>query len=44
MRGGTSYIAHRYGEANNKHMSNYDAEKNSKYFIYLDTNNLYGWL
>ena len=44
MRGGTSYIAHRYGEANNKHMSNYDAEKNSKYFMYLDTNNLYGWL
>ena len=23
MHGGTSYIAHRYGEANNKHMSNY---------------------
>ena len=44
MRGGTSYIAHRYGEANKKHMSNYDAEKNSKYFMYLDTNNLYGWL
>lgn len=25
MRGGTSYIAYRYGEANNKYMSNYDA-------------------
>ena len=43
MHGGTSYIAHRYGEANNKHMSTYDAEKNSKYLMHLDANNLYGW-
>ena len=43
MHGGTSYIAHRYGEANNKHMSNYEAEKNSKYLMYLHANNLYGW-
>ena len=43
MHGGTSYIAHRYGEANNKHMSNYEAEKTSKYLMYLHTNNLYGW-
>ena len=43
MREGTSYIAHRYGEANNKHMSNYEAEKTSKYLMYLHANNLYGW-
>ena len=24
-------------------MSNYDAEKNNKYLMYLDANNLYGW-
>ena len=44
MRGGTSYIAHRYEEANNKYMSNYDAKKTSKYLMYLDANNLYGWV
>ena len=43
MHGGTSYIAHRYGEANNKRMSNYEAEKTSKYLMYLHANNLYGW-
>ena len=26
LRGGTSYIAKRYGEANNKYMRNYDAK------------------
>ena len=38
-----SYIAHRYGEGNNKYMKNYDSSKPSKYIIYLDANNLYGW-
>jgi len=31
MRGGTSYIAHRFGEANNMYMKNYDKNKPSKY-------------
>lgn len=35
-RGGTSYIAHRYGEANNKYMKNYNKTKGLKYISYLD--------
>ena len=43
MRGGISYISHRYAEANNKYMKNYDPSKVSCYIPYLDANNLYGW-
>jgi hypothetical protein len=43
MRGGTSYIAHRFSKANNKHMSTYNKEKEDSYLMYLDANNLYGW-
>ena len=43
LRGGISYIAHRHGKANNKYMSGYNPEKLSKYIMYLDANNLYGW-
>ena len=43
MRGGTSYIAHIYGSANNKYMQNHDKSKPSKYIMYMDANNLYGW-
>ena len=43
MRGGISYIANRYGKANNKYMKDNDKDKPSKYIIYLDANNLYGW-
>ena len=43
MRGGVSYIANRYGNANNNYMKKYDEEVPSKYIMYLDANNLYGW-
>ena len=43
LRGGISYIAKRYSKANNKYMKNYDPTKLSKYILYLDMNNLYGW-
>ena len=43
MRDGVSYIANRYGNANNKYMKEYDEEAPSKYIMYLETNNPYGW-
>ena len=43
MRSGISYIANRYGKANNKYMKEYDEKAPSKYIMYLDANNLYGW-
>ena len=42
MRGGISYISHRYGKANNKYMKDYDSSGPSKFIMYLDMNNLYG--
>ena len=41
--GGISYIANRHGKANNKYMKEYDEKAPSKYIMYLDANNLYGW-
>ena len=43
LRGGISYIAKRYTKASNKYMKNYDSKKPSKYILYLDMSNLYGW-
>ena len=43
MHGGVSYIANRHGKTNNKYMKEYDENVLSKYIMYLDANNLYGW-
>ena len=43
LRGGISYTATRYSEANNKHMKNYDPTKPLGFIEYLNKNNLYGW-
>ena len=43
IRGGISTITHRHSVANNKYMENYDPSKESKYIMYLDANNLYGY-
>ena len=44
MREGIFYIAKRFSKANNKYMKSYDDSKPSKYILYLDANNLYGWV
>ena len=36
------HAIHRYEKANNKCMKNYDKNKKSSNFQYLDANNLYG--
>ena len=43
MRGGISYVAKRHNKANNKYTKCCDSSKESKFIMYLDANNLYGW-
>ena len=43
MRRGISCITKRYSKANNKYMEDYDANKPTKFIMYLDANNLYHW-
>ena len=41
IRGGICHVIHRYPEANNKCMKNYNKNKDLLYLMYLDANNLY---
>ena len=43
IRGGNSNVFKRFAQANNKFMKNFDPAKKSKFLVYLDANNLYGW-
>ena len=43
IRGGICQPTHRYAEANNKYMKNYDKIIDSSYIEYLDASDLYGW-
>ena len=42
IRGGMSIITNRYSKAN-KYMKNYEPNQPSKFIMYLNDNNLYGW-
>ena len=41
IRGGITQVVHRYAEANNKYMDEFNGEESS-YIQYLNANNLYG--
>ena len=42
-RGGMCQGLYRYAKTNNKYMKNYDENKESSFFEYIDASNLYGW-
>ena len=44
IRNGVSYISKRYSKVDIKYLRSYDAKQDSKYIIYLDANNLYGYV
>ena len=41
VSGGVSHILKRYSKENNKDLTSYDSKTPTKYFPYLDKNNLY---
>ena len=45
IRGGIATISHRHAKANNEYIgTELDPVKDSKVLLYLDANNLYGWI
>ena len=43
IRGGICQASHRYSEASNPYMKNYNKNIDSSYIEYLNANSLYGW-
>ena len=43
-RGGLSYLSHRYSKRNNKYLRECDYSSEQKYTMFIDANNLYGWV
>ena len=44
IRGGISFITHKYSKANHKYLKDdHNPNEPSKYIMYLDADNLYGW-
>ena len=45
IRGGIIQTVHRYAETNNKYMGvKFNPEEESSCLLFLDANNLYGWV
>ena len=42
-RGGISYISNRYSKVNKKYLKSFDSKRESRYIIYIETNNFYGY-
>ena len=43
-RGGISYISNRYSKVNKKYLKSFDSKQESRYIIYIETNNFYGYV
>ena len=43
IRGGLCHAIHRYANANNKYMTDYNKDEEESFLEYLDPSNLYGW-
>jgi hypothetical protein len=44
IRGGVCMISKKYETSNKNYMKTYDKDKDYKYLMYLDANNLHGWV
>ena len=42
-RGGISYISNRYSKVNKKYLKSFDSKQESRYIIYIEINNFYGY-